>query len=105
MRLFSSILIIIIMAIHLVPCSDAYALAKKNTDTEFVKKGADQQHEKSDECSPFCSCSCCAIPSIAQSRLTITLHPPFFPPHYPEYPRGNFIDISLPIWQPPQLIS
>lgn len=103
MRLFSSILIIIIMAIHFVPCSDAFVSAKKNTQSEIVKKGADQQKDKSDECSPFCSCACCAIPSVAKPLFTITLHPPSFPPHYPEYPQGNFIDVSLPIWQPPKL--
>lgn len=102
MKLFSFIWIIIIMAAYLVPCSDV-SIVEGNTKYESVKNTADNHQNKTDECSPFCSCSCCSLPTVAQTFFTVAFHPPFYSPVYKDYRQGEFVNVSLPIWQPPQL--
>jgi len=62
-------------------------------------------HEDIDLCSPFCQCSCCAGFSIIIAPTVIPLQAEFptsrvFTSHLPE----DVIEISLPVWQPPQLV-
>ncbi len=89
------------MAAYLVPCSDVPIL-EGNVKYESVKTSS-EQHNKTDECSPFCSCACCSIPTVSQTLLAITFHPPVHLSVYTEYRQGEFINVSIPVWQPPQL--
>jgi len=62
MRILSYILIIYVLAISLLPCSD-----KENTcDAVSSEMGHTQNHDHKtdhdDACSPFCNCSCCNTP-------------------------------------------
>lgn len=102
MRLFSFIWVIIIMATYLVPCSDALVL-EGNVKYESVRTSSDHHHNKTDDCSPFCSCACCSIPTVSQALLAIAFHPPVHLPVYTEYTEGKLVNVSLSIWQPPQL--
>ncbi|WP_394341550.1 DUF6660 family protein [Pelobium manganitolerans] len=106
MKFTASILTIVILAMHFLPCSDAFAL-NKSSRYESVQQSADNEdtHKAFDECTPFCSCACCAIPSVTQAQIAIKLHVPDYSNTYRPHTPGNFIDVSLPIWQPPQLIS
>ena len=102
MRLFSFIWIIIILAAYVVPCSDATVM-EDNTSYESVEKTAGHHQNEVDGCSPFCSCTCCSFPTVAQSLFHITFYSPFSPLVFNEYSQGDFIEISLPIWQPPKI--
>src|SRR3546814_15494863 len=75
MRLFSFIWIIIIMAAYLVPCSDV-PIMEGNAKYESVKNTTDNLRNKTDECSPFCSCACCSLPTVAQTLIVIAFHHP-----------------------------
>jgi len=94
MRFLSILIIYLIMALHLVPC----------TDMEVWKetKIANHHQDKTDQCSPFCYCACCSIPAIG--KISLVLNSAYFTPRapYPVYFTSDFIDISFPIWQPPR---
>lgn len=105
MKSMSFILMIIILAMQFMPCTDNNLSNKGIAKLELIKKDTGQHQNKPDACSPFCTCSCCAMHVITRSSLKITLHPPLYSPEYSECPTGGFMDVSLPIWKPPQLIS
>ena len=90
------------MASYLVPCSDV-SIMEGNAKYNAVKSTTDNHRNKTDECSPFCSCACCSLLTLAQTLTVIAFHPPIHPPVYTEYRQGEFINVSIPIWQPPQL--
>lgn len=90
------------MAAHFVPCTDV-SIMEGNAKYESVKKTTEQHQNKTDECSPFCTCACFSLPTVAQTLFAVAFHPPIYPPAYTDYRQGEFINISLPIWQPPQL--
>lgn len=92
------------MAAYLVPCSDV-SFVEVNAKYESVKNTTDNNQNKTDECSPFCSCACCSVPTVAQTLFALVFHHPIVHPVYSEYKHGEFINVSIPIWQPPQLIS
>lgn len=100
-QVVSSIMLVIIMVLHLAPCSDAFA---GSITRETVSNAASHHHQnKPDACNPFCFCGCCAVPSVVQAPLSSDPDLPFYPPVYAEYLPGEFIDVILPVWQPPQL--
>ncbi|WP_420847741.1 DUF6660 family protein [Niabella beijingensis] len=106
MRTFSYILMIVLMAMQFMPCSDKVSSVRGagSIRLETVKKSASENH-KSDRCTPFCTCSCCAAQVIPQPSLKIALNISVFSPTYVDHYRENYIDISLPIWRPPQLVA
>jgi hypothetical protein len=101
MKLASIIAIIFVLALNMVPCSDVVAM---NAPFKTELRSADQHAEKSaDACSPFCHCSCCSASSlIVFSTLKLV---PFSDQGQAYRPQSTekFIDVSLPVWQPPQL--
>lgn len=90
------------MAAYLMPCSDV-AIVEDNARYESVKSTTDNHQNRSDECSPFCACACCSLPTVAQTLFVIGFHHPIHPPAYTEYRQKDFTNVSIPIWQPPQL--
>lgn len=105
MRFIAFILAIIILAISCVPCADrACALTAYKIKSELVKSSGQQDnHGQRDACTPFCQCSCCGVYSInhvvvAGSPINLLAGKDFI-----SYMRSSVVEISLPIWQPPQL--
>ncbi len=86
-----------------IPCTDDVNVVCK-TKTEFKKASHQQDNPKSDICSPFFPCSCCVGFTISDSpssspviSFTVNKLKGVFLP-------SEAVDISLPVWQPPQLI-
>jgi hypothetical protein len=87
------------------PCTDeAFGMIDKKTSITFSKCQNQQDDSHSDDCSPFCTCNCCAGFAIISNSYKIgylvfssveknTVHLPV-----------SLSEISLPIWQPPQLV-
>jgi hypothetical protein len=67
-----------------------------------------QQHENHgdvDLCSPFCHCTCCATYTVINNVVTLPERTEVaLCPVFTEYLSADLIEISLPVWQPPQLI-
>jgi hypothetical protein len=85
------------------PCSDAALLKETKGQPETVKTSHQQEHDKTDACTPFCHCACCAGFSVNHTLAVITATTV-----YAEIPKTDFlpsqiIEIILPIWQPPQI--
>lgn len=103
MRWTAFILAIVVLALSCMPCEDAvYDMHAEKVKTS-VSQSPEQQHNDADNCSPFCQCTCCA--SFAFSLEFYSLAPPvdFTASRYTDHHRSGIIEISLPIWQPPQL--
>ncbi|MCG2616154.1 hypothetical protein LZZ85_17790 [Terrimonas sp. NA20] len=96
----------IIFAVSLAPCKDLSAgLKDSKAKTQLVQDDHHEHEDGSDDCPPFCACSCCAAygyPKSYTGSLQATLS---FAPAYADRYTGALISISLPIWQPPQLVS
>ncbi|MDE3185061.1 MAG: hypothetical protein KGM16_16745 [Bacteroidota bacterium] len=94
---------VIVLAMSVMPCADdANAMIK--VKTEFKQASHQQDNPKNDACSPFCQCSCCV-------GFTISHFPSSFPlisftvkKQISSFLPSEVIDITLPVWQPPQLV-
>ncbi|MFN4248547.1 MAG: DUF6660 family protein [Flavipsychrobacter sp.] len=109
MRLTASILAILVLILSCLPCADMGAMPITKVDnssllTKPVKEHSDN-HKEVDLCSPFCHCACCAGFSIIYSSVVIPDRIQIVvPPLHTDFISSDVIEISLPIWQPPQLV-
>lgn len=112
-RIMSTILAIVILALGCIPCNDAKAssvaiatgesLVLPLSDAQ-VPEGAHSEHQ--DLCSPFCQCACCAVIANIAGRIAPRLRSvaivmkQAFSSFEQRIPQG----IDLPVWQPPRLV-
>ena len=85
------------------PCAD---IKGAGNTTELIKSAQDQQnsqHSDADACSPFCTCSCCASVNFKMPHIAVTKVAFGSPSKDATFISSEIVDISLPIWQPPQL--
>jgi uncharacterized protein DUF6660 len=84
------------------PCAD------RNEKSENCKQeiSAANHHDSDapDDCSPFCHCTCCCGFSLNHNFSTLPSITPFVDSRLNNYLSLQTIEVSLPIWQPPQLI-
>lgn len=85
------------------PCTDGANAMDGKVKQEIVKTSHQQDHPKTDGCTPFCSCSCCA--SVFHVHLIAKEHSilPIIEKSYSSFYSSSIKGISLAIWQPPQL--
>ncbi len=87
-----------------VPCNDKTDNCAK-TNQQYISSNTQQQHHHNFEaCSPFCTCSCCAI-SVVNSQI-LKSHPIKVNWHFEKYPQYSVAITSQTlsaIWQPPRL--
>lgn len=90
---------VIILILHLVPCSDTFASPKN--ETTFSQSSCDH-HKSPDSCSPFCTCYCCVTHTIVTE--TIEIQPLADPAssNYNEYVEGAYLNMAYALLQPPQ---
>jgi len=60
-------------------------------------------HDNCSECSPFCTCNCCATPMVCQMDLVVFKVSILVRKHETNYPTLFVTQRSGDIWQPPQL--
>lgn len=106
MRLLSLLLCLTISVQLFTFCADRDFAKKEVTYSASYDKHdiADDQHAEGDLCSPFCQCTCCATPTVSGGdpiliQLSLTGNTSFN-----DIQALGFIDISLPVWQPPQSV-
>ncbi|MET4080232.1 hypothetical protein ABIB40_000172 [Pedobacter sp. UYP30] len=88
------------MSFH--PCADNFSVGEK-LHTENVEKTVNHQHQNQDECSPFCSCACCSVRAISKNNNHFAFHLQQENAKDAQKLSSKPIDISISIWQPPQL--
>lgn len=87
------------------PCADGATLVRQpKQKSETIKATHSQDKDRTDSCSPFCQCACCAGFSMNYSIAIVSTIAPYL-----EIPKTSFlssevIEIALPIWQPPQIV-
>ncbi|ULT43020.1 hypothetical protein KRR40_05680 [Niabella defluvii] len=85
------------------PCTDGVRATGK-VKQEIAKSAHQQDHPQKDGCSPFCSCSCCSGTPIPHVLGKMVLLKPEFKKNYSSFYSSSVKGISLPVWQPPQLV-
>ncbi|MBL7697858.1 MAG: hypothetical protein JNK79_06850 [Chitinophagaceae bacterium] len=102
MRLLAFILSIIVLGMSSMPCNDDLDTSGVVKDGYAASQGETQQHREA--CSPFCHCSCCASFSFVGNVPAVKIPQSYHPGIASIYNAGAVIEISLPVWQPPQLV-
>ncbi|TWI82627.1 DUF6660 family protein [Chitinophaga japonensis] len=104
MKFLAFIMAIIVLALSCMPCADAAsAMMARKAKTEITKTPV-QQHPDTDTCSPFCQCTCCAGFTLNYGFYTLITPANFTSSLYSDNRQSGIIEISLPVWQPPQLL-
>lgn len=107
MRPVAFFLAFIVLALSCMPCADsAYAMgASRQTTTNVKVPKQDTNSEHKDDCSPFCQCTCCAGFLVSTVFSTFKSLPFQSEKHFASFLPADIIEMSLPIWQPPQLAA
>ena len=104
MKIFAFILAFILLALSVMPCMDATEVNDSMAKTAISKPGDQHRHGDSDNCSPFCSCSCCSVLVTYQALSFYYLHKPVIQAKkYSAYKPSFYSEISFSIWQPPKV--
>lgn len=101
MRLLTYILTMLVLTLSCLPCADGAVVNPDVENASLVSHPASDHHE--DACSPFCICTCCASFSYVYHTV-FYLAKPVSSPHYSFFYVRSLHEISLPVWQPPQLV-
>lgn len=107
MKVTAIFLTILLFALNFIPCRDAVAANTKSSHSAVELPGShnDSKDHDDDSCSPLCICSCCSLASMPSTTIVVeTLDEKAHPVPASVY-TSQLLDISLPIWQPPQLIA
>jgi hypothetical protein len=103
MKILAFILSLYILILTAIPCIDKVQDHAKQT-IEIAQNPADHQHgQESDQCSPFCSCVCCATSVI---HPDYSIHFKSFSFLQEKFSEQTFSFVSshfVSIWQPPKL--
>ena len=105
MKFFAFIMAFLVLALSIMPCADkGNPEIQGKIKTLFTKCNHPQDDQQQDNCSPFCHCTCCSCFSINHFIVALSIIPPFENNLAPSFISSEVIEISLPIWQPPQLV-
>lgn len=105
MKIFAFIMAVLVLVLSCMPCTDgAYGLNDPKANSAFSTSQNQQEESHPDDCSPFCTCNCCASFAIISYYYQIgSLHITSVEKKAVHLP-VSLSEISLPIWQPPQLV-
>ncbi len=105
MKLFNLIMALTVFFASVMPCADSAAAVHVSNRVEISAGHNDSNPSDEDLCSPFCICTCCAGFAFAPTSHLIECIKPLNSLNTLLYINANIASISLPIWQPPQLVS
>ena len=104
MKIIALIMAFLVLALSVMPCGDANAASEGKSKTELGKSHNEDDNSQQDDCSPFCTCTCCAGFSINHFIASLTPIPPYESTAAAAHLPASVLDVALPIWQPPQLV-
>lgn len=95
----------LVLALSCLPCADK-DMPSKSEDVQFelVKAVSNQDNDQDDNCSPFCQCACCPGFSINHPLLVCGISIKHISSKFPSHISFDLLGLTLPIWQPPQLV-
>ncbi|WP_312697803.1 DUF6660 family protein [Sphingobacterium mizutaii] len=107
MRFASVILMVYVMVLTFIPCSDRMTESHTHLHSGTEQSSHQEQHDCSkDSCTPFCTCSCCGISLTVANFHVFNLEKPI-----ESYANIDLTEKEYPlvsndqenIWQPPQV--
>ena len=96
---------LIVCFASVMPCADSVGALNKNRSVVMSSTQNRSTPRDIDLCSPFCICSCCAGFTYAPNLCQIVWVKPIVSNNKLHFINADISNISLPIWQPPQLIG
>ncbi|MBL7736098.1 MAG: hypothetical protein JNL51_11620 [Chitinophagaceae bacterium] len=108
MKFFAFIMAFLMLGLSGLPCRDGAVANAAKTSVSHDIAGHEDGHRDGthqDFCSPLCICSCCSV--VTQYNPSPSVEIVSFENHiqHLSFYSGSLISISLPIWQPPQLVA
>ena len=104
MRLIAVIFSMYVIMLTAIPCIDRYYDANQVDKTELTHENQDSHHHSdSDNCSPFCTCNCCATAVIIQPMMVKLTCFSFIQKQYFPVTSVFISDPLANIWQPPKI--
>lgn len=103
MKWLAFMLNVIVLLQSFMPCADSGIIS----DRSILVLGRADNHQKesdhTDDCAPFCHCTCCAGFSVNHTIANVQTTPFRYNRSLFSIYSFNLLSISLPVWQPPQL--
>jgi len=100
MRFLALIFSMYILLLTSLPCKE---MKEKDHAQNAPVSQSSNNHDNCNECSPFCTCNCCATPMVCQLDLVDFQVSTIVRKHETTYPTLFVTQLSGDIWQPPQL--
>ena len=103
MKSITFILAFLILTLGVMPCADVGAFmndGKVKTAVTEANRQDGSQHP--DDCSPFCSCTCCAGFLIDHSFAAMAALPVFCNNPMSHFLPPNIAEVAFSFWQPPR---
>lgn len=103
MKYLSSILSLYILILIAVPCIDA-PIDEDTQHIELTSSNSHSHQHHTDQCSPLCTCQCCASPLVYTENLIQLSNFTFAQEVQSSYKSIFSTSCISPIWQPPKSI-
>ena len=103
MRLIGFVIAIIVLGLSCMPCSDTNAASAKAEVVIQVIDTSSPVSDKTDDCSPFCQCNCCAGFPLQVLSNTVSLPVPEIHITHCGFYNASISHITISIWQPPKI--
>ncbi|WP_374163800.1 DUF6660 family protein [Arcticibacter sp. MXS-1] len=106
MKYICFILVLLITALSVIPCSDKpFSVEEKLSVTSKTEKADQHQAEHEDLCSPFCQCSCCNTSTLVSAPISLAVLLNLVQHKHSGILPEKVLNSAASIWQPPQLLS
>jgi hypothetical protein len=104
MRLSAFILNLLMAIMVLVPCRDHKALGMSKARVQQVDAATPGGGQADDDCSPLCTCSCCAsVSSVVELATIVDVAPVVISKKFPLYITPEYGADRSAVWQPPRI--
>jgi len=104
MKFFTLLFSLYMLGLSCFPCGDSEECAVKDDTTISSAANHNGHSQDTEHCTPFCTCSCCAVSVSLQTIASYKIPKRVFADkNYPAYEISYTEQISIAIWQPPKL--
>jgi hypothetical protein len=100
MRFLAPFLAFIVLSLSLIPCSDKMGVNDAQASTEAH---SDHAGSHTEECTPFCTCSCCSTSIVFSSETIVIAKIPLLISQNSFFYQEGESYFSHSIWQPPKI--
>lgn len=104
MRSFLFTLSIYLLALSCIACNDLDSNAESSLQMVTTTNQQQQNRQKSEECTPFCSCSCCPASAFYQKLIYFNFDKLVFQSvKYPAFNSNFYSEVAFSVWHPPKI--